>query len=357
MFVDFLLNDVSNWGDLTVAPMLGGRERATVAVAEQLVKRKGTFVTIYAPNQPCAVMKGVFYDSVEKWQAIDRTDHIGTSCIAVNGYDLLAGAVYPTKIAWIQTGLPHIAPLLKDIDAVVVNSPAKLAYLNGPNHGLLRPPKVQIIGNGVDLAWWDGGAAVARVPGRLLYSQSPDRGLVHLLRWWPELKRRLPNLSLHVTYSIERIYDFQWAHELRAEMCRTIDQARSFPDVTFLGVLSAEDYRTELKSAELYVFPCDPGNYGETFSIGCMEACAAYTPILGSGDVSIAEIYDGAAHIVYGPIWDQPWVDNIQILMTDSVKRTSYVGEARTLAESYQWADIAKEWEDLLLRLAERKAA
>ena len=39
MIADFLLNDTGDWGNLADAPMLGGRERATVAVAEQLAAR------------------------------------------------------------------------------------------------------------------------------------------------------------------------------------------------------------------------------------------------------------------------------------------------------------------------------
>lgn len=348
-FVSFLLNDTSQWGSLVDAPMLGGRERATVAIAEQLAKRH--FVTIFNPYPEENEKNGVSYQPLEN---IDKEHH--QNLVAINGYDLLPGLSAQTKTCWVQTGLPKITSLLNDTDAVVVNSEAKLHYLNVPNRDLIRPPKAQIIGNGVDLAWWDG-ATYDRVPGRLLYSQSPDRGLHHILRWWPELKRRLPNLTLHVTYSIERIYDFQWTHELRAEMCRTIDQGQHLPGVTFLGVLSAEDYRRELKEAELYVFPCDPGNHGETFSIGCMEACASYTPILGSGDVSIDEMYGEVAHILRGPIFDQAWISDIEILMTKPWQRETLVKNARALAEQFTWTKIADQWESLLLRLAEQKAA
>jgi len=344
--IDFYFNDTSNWGKFSEAAMLGGRERATVAIAEQLAKR-GHDVSIYSPQADHQKHNGVHYFTTASFLDVGG----GSVLIAVNGYEVVQQVHYDAKVAWIQTGLPSVASLLQDLDAVVVNSEAKAMYLNGPNHGLLRPPKLKVIGNGVDLAWWDG-ATPDRVPGRLIYSQSPDRGLHHILRWWPELKRRLPQLTLHVTYSIDRIYDFKWHHELRAEMCRAIDQGKSLPDVTFLGVLSAEDYRRELKEAELYVFPCDPGNFGETFSIGCMEACASFTPILGSGDVSIDEMYGNVAHIIRGPIYDGEWVNKIEELMTNLVERISLAGRARRLAERYTWELLAIEWETMLAGLS-----
>ncbi len=332
--------------------MLGGRERATVAVAEQLAAR-GYETAIINPHPEAGEKNGVDYLPLSALED-DRTIH--GALIAVNGYDSLPALPYRLRLIWAQTGLPHIAPLLSYVDAVVVNSQAKIDYLNGPNHGLIRPPKVHIIPNGVELAPWDA-VTIPRVPGRLLYSQSPDRGLVHLLRWWPALKARLPDLSLHVTYSIDRIYDFQWMHELRAEMCRYIDRGRDLPDVTYLGVVSADDYRRELKEAELYVFPCDPGVSGETFSIGVMEACAAYTPVLGSGDVSIAEIYSDVVHIEDGPIFDGHWIERITRLMTDPTERQRLVPQARALAERHQWRLIADRWETLLKQLAEGKVA
>ena len=164
-------------------------------------------------------------------------------------------------------------------------------------------------------------------------------------------------MTLHVTYSIERIYDFQWTHQIQAEICRTIDQAKNYPGVRFLGVLSAEDYRKELKEAELYVFPCDPGVSGETFSIGCMEACACFTPILGSGDVSIDEIYGHVAHILAGPIYDGPWIEYTSRLLADPDRLRHFVTPARQLAERFTWEKIASQWQSLIQRLVAQKVA
>lgn len=37
-------------------------------------------------------------------------------------------------------------------------------------------------------------------PHKAIYASSPDRGLLRLLRWWPEVHARLPQLKLHVFY-------------------------------------------------------------------------------------------------------------------------------------------------------------
>jgi hypothetical protein len=37
-------------------------------------------------------------------------------------------------------------------------------------------------------------------PFKMLYASSPDRGLEHLLRMWPQIKEKIPGAELHFCY-------------------------------------------------------------------------------------------------------------------------------------------------------------
>ena len=44
---------------------------------------------------------------------------------------------------------------------------------------------------------------IERVPHRMIYSSSPDRGLHHLLRVWPKILEGVPDATLEVLYEID----------------------------------------------------------------------------------------------------------------------------------------------------------
>ena len=341
MNIAFVLSESAFWGNILESPMVGGRELAALAVAERLAERHD--VTVYAAIPQYTLRNNVMYHPLKPTDV-----HYGhEAVIAVEGYDVLRRCTAQQRIAWAQTGTPQFGRLDRAITHYVVNSPHKVQVLTEANP-TIDPAKITIIGNGCDIAAMDACKAEP-VHGRLLWTQSPDRGLFHLLRIWPRLKQRFPRLTLRVTYRAGALEPHRWSHRIEASWCRTIDEGQYLDGVTFLGALSRADLIREQKSAQLYACPYDPAQLStETGNLGAIEIAAARVPMLLSDDVAVQELFFDSAWFLPLPVNDDDWYEGIEMLLTDPAKRLKHVAAARGIAEMREWHWVANAWGAML---------
>lgn len=108
-----------------------------------------------------------------------------------------------------------------------------------------------------------------RDPFKLIYSSSPDRGLLELLEIYKRAKEREPRLNLTVTYGWN-YFDILTTPTMRAwadKVKRLLDQ----DGVTMLGRIPQAELYREFMTAGIW---CYPTNFTETNCITCMEAQA-----------------------------------------------------------------------------------
>jgi len=171
------------------------------------------------------------------------------------------------------------------------------------------PQKWRILPNGVDPSQYD---VSKKVPGRVIYASSPDRGLHLLLEAWPEIKRRVPHAHLRVFYEMsEHLKTFghqelfvlndgrgqpvvergltEIGYRIRY-IQRALELYKRF-DVENVGSVSRERMAVEMSEAEVLAYPCDTIRFTEGFSVTTMEACAAGAVPVIRGVDSLSEIY------------------------------------------------------------------
>jgi len=202
--------------------------------------------------------------------------------------------------------------------------------------------KCVLIGNGVDLARYD--QPVEKVPGRFIYSSSPDRGLHHLLRMWPILKAKHPHITLRIFYPMDALMDARWQHWLPSEWARVIDEGRSLEGVEYVGAVDQATLAREQLAAELMVYPCDPAANCETFCITALECAAARTPMLLGASDCLPDVYGQVAYFGDVPILDSAWIDAISSLIEDSELRQRNIEKARAFAEEHTWSRVGDAW-------------
>lgn len=114
---------------------------------------------------------------------------------------------------------------------------------------------------------------IQRVPYRMLYASSPDRGLKLLLEQWWRIRERFPEATLNVAYGFNNIDTIIKAFgdrdrlALREDLNRLLHQ----DGVTWLGRLNVTQLLTEHFSSQVYASPSD---WPETSGISYMEAMA-----------------------------------------------------------------------------------
>ena len=193
------------WSPKSIETGLGGSEQAVVYLAQELAKL-GWKVTVYAnPLQDGGEYDGVVY---KEW------------------YDLNVKDTFNALILWRQIGFVDFNPKAKFIMVWMhdvpsnpefteerINKVDKIAVLSEYHKSLLRlnkggefvpmpEDKVFLTANGMQPLYKDvlENKELKRNLHRMIYTSSYDRGLIYLLRMWPDIKKAVPEAELHIYY-------------------------------------------------------------------------------------------------------------------------------------------------------------
>lgn len=127
--------------------------------------------------------------------------------------------------------------------------------------------KYVVVGNGLDPSRFAGGEE--RVPARIVYASSPDRGLDRALAYFPQIKKAIPEATLEVFYGWQ---NYEKAGQ-RKDYRRKIERMLQQPGVTFRGRLGQKDLARELMKSGVLLYPSH--EFCETYGITFLEAQAA----------------------------------------------------------------------------------
>ncbi len=203
-----------------------------------------------------------------------------------------------------------------------------------------------------------------KVPGRCIWSSSPDRGLHWLLSIWPQVKAAVPHATLRIFYRLQPWIDHMLNQSpiegdlsIREQIRRAhyIDNAlKSFgPEmgVTVFDSVSRRRIVEEQVAAEVFPYTCDtPHIWSEGYSCSLMECCAAYScPITTSCD-ALPEVYGGTLPIIPLPLSESIGLFRDQLIqvLTDEKSRAQVNEKARALAERNTWELAAKKMSHVL---------
>ncbi len=336
--IAFWIPDVFLNFDMPNCIHMGGREWNVVRTAEELAVLD-YHVTIHCPMPRPRVKNGVRYVSPDA-EAPDAD-----VLVVLNGYEILAQSEIPKKIVWVPTGLPDLREWREHIDLVVVSSPAKGDALCRVNRWL-RPQMVVPVYSGTDLA--DYAHPVPRRDNQLLWCSSRDRGLHHLLDWWPHLRKARPDLTLHVTGDARGFASWRWTHEARAELLHRVEVGLTQDGITDLGGVPRAVLVREQQEATLWTGPFEFYGGLESGSFTVVEACAARLPMLLSADSSVIELGHDVAFFLPFPIDAGQWIAAILDLLDHPDKRRRFEPRQAEVARQYTWANAAQKWHGLL---------
>ena len=135
------------------------------------------------------------------------------------------------------------------------------------------------------------------------YWSSPDRGLHHLLRAWPEVVAQIPTAKLHVFYEIEKYLQLvcraTGEYGARAqELMPLLTMAKHMPSVIFHGQVPRKKLSKTQLQCRVMCYPYDPTNYCEGFC----HPPGTMIPTL-SGIMSVERIVPGAQVVGGSGVW------------------------------------------------------
>ena len=244
---------------------LGGSEEIIVKVAESWA-RQGHDVTVYK-NGPDGgeEINGVTYLSRDQAPKADQDVLILFKSLEQMHIPANVKMFWTTDLPNPGAGATFLPPtVVEQLDAIVCISEYQRQELLKACPWL-NPAKVHQHWVGIDKDKIASAvSANPKVPKRVLYASSYDRGLAQLLEMWPQVKEQVPDAELHVTYGwdfwkrSEAVVSQPIAESMRQERKR-IEGLLDQSGVTHLGRIPHADVLKEFAEAEVWAYPCTGG--------------------------------------------------------------------------------------------------
>jgi glycosyltransferase involved in cell wall biosynthesis len=282
------------------------------------------------------------------------------------------------------------------LDAVCCFSQCHIDLLTQA-HPKIRPEICHITGLGVDIydynapcnpdvemcrqggnhhgyhgAWHTLGLAAshAKVPGRMLYANDPQRGLWHVIDIFEKVQLEIPEATLHITYDWERSFNnLRWGASHMAEKFWEIDaRIKANPGITSMGKLTREEMIREQLACQIHCMPSDPPNVGsQIHGITQMECAAAGSALVLSDTEAFPEVFGEAAEILPLPGWFDPrasrrwdtldWAEEVIAIIRDPERWAAMSQRSRALAEKHTWSQVVENVGAMLAKLAKKEVA
>jgi len=199
----------------------------------------------------------------------------------------------------------------------------------------------KIIANGVDTGRFSPeGEKIKEFPDKkiilFLGRLDPRKGLSVMLKAFPLIKKKLPNVILIVAG--KGIPPKDIPHTLRKS-------------IIFKGMLPNKMVPVYYRSADLY---CSPALFGETFGIVLLEAMACGTPVIASNINGYREVIPDK-EMLFKKGNPLSLADKAISLLTDNSKRQKIKKTGIETAKKYDWSNIAKKTENFYKTVLRKK--
>lgn len=339
---------------------LGGSESASLYIARSLARR-GHDVTVFNNCPRPGNYDGVRYRPYGEIVAASRGSTYDV-CVFSRFYDTAAVVGAYRKVLWLHdvAGIRYYSAL-PEFNRVFdryffIGQWQKDGYIKAykiPDH------KTYVTRNGVDPTLFD--RFVKRERNKLIYINTPFRGLDVLLDVFPAIRKQRPESELFLFTGMS-LYGEEFAEQDR-EMAPLYDRARGLPGVHLQEPVTKARLARELQSARLAVYP---SHFGECCSIASLEAQAAGTPMITSALAGLKEtIIGGRTGVLIGMddinllshslTYKQQFIAETITLLDDDVRWQALSREGREHIRSrYRWDTVAAEWEAEFKGAAER---
>lgn len=358
---------------------IGGSETAVMEIGKRLAQ-KGHRVRVY---NDCG--RPGLYDGVEYTNDLAGV----TECevmVAWRNAEILEGMPARTKIVWAHDVAIHRANRwnLHLADKVVGVSGwhvEELLRRHGESCGLERG-KLVAIQNGIDPARFVpcgrcggrgndpehagacGECGGPRDPHRIIFSSSHERGLLQLLELWPEIRRRVPEATLHVFYGAQALNRFEPEMVERIKSAWRAGEAPLPPGSSIIdhGRVNQAELARHMLAAGVWAHPSwlpDGRPWTETSCIGAMEAQAAGLRCVVTPHGALSEtVFRG--HFVAGALQpNEDWLSRFAEALIGALAHPEHVDEREVQSveacRRFDWDVAADKWDALIRELTNGK--
>ena len=329
------------WDDNDLETGIGGSEAMMILYAREFA-RMGHQVHCFAPCRETSpwLMEGVWWGRVSR-AAVTPLDVL----IAIRNVGPLAYTTAKVKALMANDqSCPDLGYAVVNGDCNLVITISKHQYERYQRQHPIDPALYMICSAGVVSEAYTPGA-YSKVPGRCLYSSTPERGLIHFKDIWPRIHEQVPHAQLWITGGFE-LYGWDEA-ACEKHGGGIYRRMTDMPNVAYLGPISRSRLQGIQQQAELLLYP---STYDEMCCITALEMAAAGCPIVTTDRAALSErVIDGkTGYLVKGtpgtPEYDTEFVEKAVKLLTNPSLSAMMGGEARVIAKPHSYRNLCQQW-------------
>lgn len=331
---------------------LTGTDLATIRIYQELTKlgNEVQLFTIYT-----SISDKYKIRPLEDYRKIDQENF--DAVINFNEPNLFADIKKPYKILYMMLNDFSFlnAECLNEVDHFVAVCQQHMDYL------IKQYPSTKDKWSYIELGCDPDLYSDQRIPGRVLWCSSADRGLHWLLQDWSKIKENVPEASLHICYdfNFDQLKNIEKHHMSpqgtpyhkniveMANRIRYIEHAikeLAHLDVVHLGSCSKEKMIQEWNQACVFGFCCDTVAFSEGFSVATLESHASYTvPVITDTDC-LGSIYQksGCILIKKSEI-NQKYSHNLISVLKNKRKQNKIIKQCRQFANNLTWTKTTQK--------------
>lgn len=329
----FALSSLDDWSPKAVYKGIGGSEEAVIHLSKELVKL-GMEVTVF---NNCGEQAGV-YDGVQYRNIVELNPNDTFNIFISWRSNIFENSINAKKrIVWLHD-CPNIDfsdDNIKKVDYIVVlsNYHASLLPESVPQE------KVFVTTNGINAEDFVGLEDISREMHRCIYASSYNRGLEQLLEMWSDVRKDVPDATLHIYYGWDT-YDafvkqgFMKENGFKAKIEGLMKQEGVFHH----GRIGHKELLQEYAKSEILAYPC---TYEGEIN------CIALTKAIASGCIAVTNNF--AVVSERNPYLSVP-NDEFKSVLIDKLKNGYPKIDCKQYIEENSWQAVAKDWKDRLFK-------
>lgn len=185
-----------------------------------------------------------------------------------------------------------------------------------------------------------------RNPYACMYTSSYDRGLEHLLKMWPEIKKEVPKAELHIFYGWQLFESFYRNNPGSMAWKDKMDKMMEAKGITHHGRVSQPEIEKWYQKCGLWTYPT---HFGEISCISAMKAqvWGAIPVVIDYAALKTTVQYgvkvDGD---IYEPEVKENYKKELISLLTDHNRQEEIRKPMMKWArKEFPWRKVAKQWD------------
>jgi len=183
---------------------------------------------------------------------------------------------------------------------------------------------------------------------RCIWQSSYDRGLEHLLKIWPDVKKEVPEAELHVFYGWTLFEKFYRDNPERMAWKAKIDKMMEYDGIIHHGRVSQKDIQEWVEVSGIWPYPT---HFGEISCISAMR-CQVGGAIPVVVEYAALETTSQFGVKIKGDIYDPKvraeFTEELISLLKDEDRQKKIRKEMIPWAtEWFTWKRVAKQWSNL----------